>query len=775
MKSRLPMRPAKLVRCLIPWSLVVGLLTAFAQSGWGASGGPNYLPTGPLPGQKPPKPSGLSLTIDSGWLAGNGYRPVRITIAPLTPLTADRTLMIRISPFETWNYYQHNADLGVTQQFDIPAQSNGISGTIAVPQYGPWGRLKLDVFEDGEPVEDLSREDVYLNAEASALNGTTSINGVSNAVNIGRSPSVLQIGGSDDQGNLSAFFQIGFSPWSWLCVETQNASSALTAASILQLAAQPQLPSIADLPERWLDHSGVDIFFIPFPKLQELIAKQPRRWAAIRFAVAAGANLWVYDVGDRFERLAELEKAVDLYPDSSAEGAGQADGALDAAGWDAPDRRMQTPEVGPQEIAADDPPKTKKQLSPKPNRRTMPFLTRSLGSGQIAAIATSRPNADQFNWTWLLNTAGTRRLSWTSRHGMLLAPDELMENQSDFWEFLIPGVGLTPVVQFQILISLFVIGIGPVNYFFLRRWRRLGLLLITVPASAGIVTLALFGYALIHDGLGVRVRARSFTQLDLRRGEAVCWTRLSYYAGLSPSQGLTFPGDVAVYPFGQEPQSPYRGGERRPKEIAWQEAESRAKGALPNQHFSTDWLPARTPTQFITVRSRKTTATFGITQSAPGTRPKLENHLGTRIKSLVLTDAAGKYFGANELESEAAATLIPLAADQAMKGIQQSVADNNLQLPGGAQVNWFQQSNSYYPRRGNYNSTPSPPTGRSFEITNSGPTPQHDSVLERSLREWTQSLEPRTFVAVVEQSPEVVVGLDSAREEASLHVVVGNW
>src|SRR6266478_2253668 len=103
----------------------------------------------------------------------------------------------------------------------------------------------------------------------------------------------------------------------------------------------------------------------------------------------------------------------------------------------------------------------------------------------------------------------TRRLSWTARHGMVLAPEELMDNKSDFWEFLIPGVGLTPVVQFQILISLFVIGIGPVNYLLLRRWRRLGLLLITVPASAAIVTLALFGYALIHDGLGVRVRARS--------------------------------------------------------------------------------------------------------------------------------------------------------------------------------------------------------------------------------------------------------------------------
>ena len=518
----------------------------------------------------------------------------------------------------------------------------------------------------------------------------------------------------------------------------------------------------------------MDVFLTPLPKLQKLIEKKPQQWAAIRLAVAAGANLWVYDVGDHYARLAELESALDLPSQPSAGGAARDDGVLDPAGWDAPDRREQAHENGTQTIATTDPVVSEKQLAAKLNRRASSFLIRSLGRGQVVAIDTGRTNANQFNWTSLLNTVGTRRLSWTARHGMVLAPEELMENKSDFWEFLIPGVGLTPVVQFQILISLFVIGIGPVNYLLLRRWRRLGLLLITVPASAAIVTLALFGYALIHDGLGVRVRARSFTQLDLRRGEAVCWTRLSYYAGLSPSQGLTFPGDVAVYPFGQEPP-PYRGGERRPKEIAWQEADSPGKGVTMNQHFSTDWLPSRTPTQFMTVRSRKTTAALGITQPVPGSPPKLENHLGTRIRSLVLTDAAGNYFGAGELEPEAATKLAPLATDQTLKSIQKALSENDLQLPGGAQVSSFQTSNSYYPRSGYYPSTTVPSPDGSFQIANSGPASQHDSVLERSLHDWTQSLEPRSFVAIVEKSPEVVLGLDSAREEASLHVVVGQW
>ena len=765
MSSKRPIRRSML-RGAIECALLIGTLATTSNQACAASGGTMVLPTAPLPGQKPPKPSGLSISIDTSWVACNGYRPVRIKITPAAPVAADRTLMIRLSPMETSRYYYpRGADLGVTQQFDIPAQSGGVSGTIAVPQYSPWALLKLDVFEDGEPVEELSREDVYVNSEGNAVNAVYSINGASNAVNVGRAPAILQIGGSgsDTNGHISSLLQLGFSPWSWLAVETEaigsspiyaqimQAATPSQLSQIMQLAIQSRLSSAADLPQRWIDYSGVDVFLIRFPKLQSLIEKQPRQWAAIRSAVAAGANLWVYDVGDRYERLAELERLIDLSP-ATLESSKTGNDDRESIGW----------KQSPDKVTAE-------AVVRAPSSRT-----RSLGRGQVVVISTKESNFSSFNWSELLNAAGTRRLSWTARHGMLLEPEELMENKSDFWQFLIPGVGLTPVVQFQILISLFVIGIGPVNYLLLRRWRRLGLLLITVPASAAIVTLTLFGYALIHDGLGVRVRARSVTQLDLRRGEAVCWTRLSYYAGLSPSQGLTFPSDVAVYPFGQEPP-PYRGGERRPKEITWQEADPPGKGIGMNQHFSTDWLPSRTPTQFMTVRSRKTTATLGITQPVPGAAPKLANHLGTRIRSLVLTDAAGNYFGAGELEPEAAVTLAPLVTEQALKAIQKTLSENDLQLPGGAQMNWFQPSNNYYPRPGYYAPVTSPQSDGSFQITNSGPAPQHDSILERSLHDWTQSLEPRTFVAIVERSPEVVLGLDSAREEASLHVVVGQW
>ena len=40
--------------------------------------------------------NGLRVTIDTRWLHGAGYRPVRVHITPVTPTTADRTLSIEV-------------------------------------------------------------------------------------------------------------------------------------------------------------------------------------------------------------------------------------------------------------------------------------------------------------------------------------------------------------------------------------------------------------------------------------------------------------------------------------------------------------------------------------------------------------------------------------------------------------------------------------------------------------------------------------------------------
>ena len=140
---------------------------------------------------------------------------------------------------------------------------------------------------------------------------------------------------------------------------------------------------------------------------------------------------------------------------------------------------------------------------------------------------------------------GLRRTErWDARHGM--TPDTA---NAEFVKFLVPGVGLAPVTEFEILITVFVLVIGPLNYWILKRYKRLHLMVLTVPLAAALTTLALFGYAVVADGFATRVRAQSFTTLDQRSGEAACWSRLSYYSGLAPGKGLVMPTDVGCIRF----------------------------------------------------------------------------------------------------------------------------------------------------------------------------------------------------------------------------------
>src|SRR5687767_4285566 len=79
----------------------LGLLIAAVSAGsWArtshaASGSVLNLP---LPGIK--NRSGLRMEIDTRWVSGCGYRPVRVRIStqPFGPAPADRTLEVRIRP-----------------------------------------------------------------------------------------------------------------------------------------------------------------------------------------------------------------------------------------------------------------------------------------------------------------------------------------------------------------------------------------------------------------------------------------------------------------------------------------------------------------------------------------------------------------------------------------------------------------------------------------------------------------------------------------------------
>src|SRR6185369_8220109 len=89
-----------------------------------------------------------------------------------------------------------------------------------------------------------------------------------------------------------------------------------------------------------------------------------------------------------------------------------------------------------------------------------PFLVRRLGLGTVVATHAYRgARGRPLVWEWLFNSLGPGRWQWNSHWGLSLE----RENRQ-FNDFLIPGVGLAPVVSFQVMITLFMLAIGPMNY-----------------------------------------------------------------------------------------------------------------------------------------------------------------------------------------------------------------------------------------------------------------------------------------------------------------------
>jgi len=308
---------------------------------------------------------------------------------------------------------------------------------------------------------------------------------------------------------------------------------------------------------------------------------------------------------------------------------------------------------------------------------------------------------------------------------------------------------------FRILITLFVLFIGPVNYWLLRRWKSLHLLVVTVPLSAAAVTFVLFAYAMVADGLGSRVRVRSFTRIDQRRGHAACWARLSYYTGLAPFGGLRFPSDVVVTPFEYLPAKT----EARTRELILEE----------DQWLSSGWLPPRTPTQMITVRSRDSALGLSITETETTPRTlQAANRLGTPIRQLVIRSKGGGYFRAADVPTDGTVEAEAAELADVQAWMEQTFRESEPRFPVGidrSDLNGSYGWSSYrYRWRWGYNEVdvPDPSSGT--------------GLLEMSLATVrTQPLEPGSYLAIVDRSPEVVLGVSSAREEASLHVVLGNW
>ncbi|MEE2705447.1 MAG: hypothetical protein VX988_00240 [Planctomycetota bacterium] len=682
------------------------------------------------PNPRIPSTTGIQLTVDPYWVEGRGYRPVRVVAFASTLANYDRTISITFYADEFSRVDRKLSGISVTQEFVLPENAQSASTTIAVPQYTAWNRMGWTVFVDGDLAKELGVE--WIDGPSGSSNWQEQVSRVLyvNLVSAVRRVTDAPLRRQRLQFRLPA---------------SEGATDGVNQSLYSDNAAGI---GIRELPVRWIDYSCLDIVQVPSTEFQLLVKQNPQAWRAIRQWVATGGNLVIeqFPFGPTGNDPSGLQ-AVDTALIQNDGRSPSDDSRWRSSVETSPDDRDR-PQQRPLEIPFRWRPYQIGTVTVAGGKLSdLGFRYEDFSDGDIeyggAVYEESMPeNSARFS------PPDYDRQTWAMRHGL-----EPYMGTSEFWNFLIPGVGLAPVGAFRILITLFVIAIGPVNYYFLRRWRRNHLLVFTIPVCAGAVTFALFGYALISDGLGTRVRVRSFTEIDQRTGEAACISRQSYYSGLAPGDGLSFPNDAMVVPIVPPARDARRwmgGGVLNDlRAIDWDD----------RQNLTDGWLASRTPTQYLIVRSRSTPHALDVKFQNGGV--SVANQLGTRVQYLVVCDSDGNIHWGENIEVGGGSRLTAIEGPEAVSKFDRVFSDNHPEYPSattdGDYDDWRSLSDAY----------------------GDGQLEMAHSRLEQSLRDYGPSYagrpRSRTYLAVVENSPEVELGVEAATVEGSLHVILGKY
>ncbi len=243
---------------------------------------------------------------------------------------------------------------------------------------------------------------------------------------------------------------------------------------------------------------------------------------------------------------------------------------------------------------------------------------------------------------------------------------------------------------------------------------------------------------------------------------------------------MTFSDATAVFPLLVEPD--FLNENAPARTLDWQRREVSDAASPLEQHFSTGWLRARLPTQFITSRATTTKAHLDVSPTPRGS-PQVVNQLGSSIQQLVLIDEAGKCFvGENIAIAQTAALDSVESQSKAFADhINPAVMANRPELPAAARHSnaprlfGLSGQSSYQNIYAQAMTYPALPTANGMP-----PVTQATGLFERSIQEIVdqlnnESLPPRTYVAIVDSSPEMELGTPAAREESSLHIIVGHY
>jgi hypothetical protein len=708
-RKRLAIRPLLLPRNLGATAVLLALLAAFSPPAAFGSGD-----------ERTTVSEDLTIRTDCRWAGGaeGGYLPIRVLVSNHGE---PRNLTFEFEPDGVGNAVRVRRVIGVEQNASVHF-------TLSVPLVDSRNG-RLNVYEGARPLSDHNKRSISIPGFMSP----------SPPAMLVISPAVVDCGRFVDAANHLTPATAG---------AIFRGSPGAADASLLAAVVQPSL-----LPESWIDYSGLDFVAISRDELERL--ERPGRTAILKW-VQCGGNLLIFDVGTDAQALSRLDRLIEA-PEQPA-GAGAGTGAWQSA---VPSERPSgaIPESPTEEtiagiaIPVTGPAGFGRAKSSKPVAGTTKplerpwrsdkgtFRRRELMLGTVFAFGENPFPGSANDWLWLCNSCGQQRWSWTARHGT--SPHI---GTKDFFKFMNPGIQSVPTVAFLVLITLFSVVIGPVNYVYLSRKKMLWLVLFTVPALALSTSVLLVGYSVAAHGFAIKSRIRSLTVLDQRQGTTVTMARLALFAGIPPSSGLRFSPDTAVFPVIPPTNDPTGGL------VDWTQTQNLLSG----------WLPARTRTQFYTVRNAEQRSRVELKALADKTA-EFSNGLPWELEMIVASDDAGQLYVGRSVAAGATVTLSE-PAPRDLEEFVELLRRDEPALPAG-----FVEPT---------------PIGRSRRAWRGsgmrGPATDFSSnLMERPIGQWIaqlalkKKLTRRSYLAVLRQNPGVETGVPSTTDEMSLHLLNG--
>jgi hypothetical protein len=201
-----------------------------------------------------------------------------------------------------------------------------------------------------------------------------------------------------------------------------------------------------------------------------------------------------------------------------------------------------------------------------------------------------------------------------------------------------------PVRGLFLFMVLFVVLIGPVNFYWLTRTRRRIWMLWTVPAASFVTCAALFGYMMLSEGWHGHIRATSVTVLDEQSQRAATVGWIGYYSPTTPSDGFRFSDDTELTPHLLSDRTYRRSN--KPHTIDWTNG----------QHLDSGWIDAKVPAHFMVRRNEKRLERMLVRKQGDGT-PAIVNGLPSDVSAIWMATLDGSVWTATNVRAGAEARM----------------------------------------------------------------------------------------------------------------------